>query len=74
MLGNLHVRFGVGAGGELPGPHHVVKRCVRELTSFADRIGSDRRLAVLFVKTFGTFSASSRALACNLAAKTMIIK
>jgi hypothetical protein len=30
--------------------------------------------AVLFVKTFGTFSASSRALACNLAAKTMIIK
>jgi len=22
MLGNLHVRFGVGAGGQFPGPHH----------------------------------------------------
>ena len=22
MLGNLHVRFGVGAGVQLPGPHH----------------------------------------------------
>ena len=22
MQGNLHVRFGVGAGVELPGPHH----------------------------------------------------
>ena len=22
MLGNLHVRVGVGAGVELPGPHH----------------------------------------------------
>jgi len=24
MLGNLHVRFGVGAGGQFPGPHHHV--------------------------------------------------
>lgn len=24
MLGNLHVRFGVGAGVELPGLHHLV--------------------------------------------------
>ncbi len=23
MLGNLHVRFGVGAGVKLPGPHHA---------------------------------------------------
>ncbi len=23
MLGNLHVRFGVGAGVKFPGPHHV---------------------------------------------------
>ncbi len=23
MLGNLHVRFGVGAGVQLPGPHHI---------------------------------------------------
>ena len=25
MLGNLHVRFGVGAGVRFPGPHHVSK-------------------------------------------------
>jgi hypothetical protein len=24
MLGNLHVRFGVGVGVQLPGLHHVV--------------------------------------------------
>jgi hypothetical protein len=24
MLGNLHVRFGVGAGVKLPGLHHAV--------------------------------------------------
>ncbi len=23
MLGNLHVRFGVGAGVKFPGPHHA---------------------------------------------------
>jgi hypothetical protein len=26
MLGNLHVRFGVGAGAKLPGLHHVRNR------------------------------------------------
>ena len=26
MLGNLHVRFGVGAGVRLPGPHHRTKQ------------------------------------------------
>jgi hypothetical protein len=25
MLGNLHVRFGVGAGAKLPGLHHIVE-------------------------------------------------
>jgi hypothetical protein len=25
MLGNLHVRFGVGAGVKLPGLHHHVR-------------------------------------------------
>ena len=26
MLGNLHVRFGVGAGVKFPGPHHASSR------------------------------------------------
>ena len=26
MLGNLHVRFGVGAGVRFPGPHHRTKQ------------------------------------------------
>ncbi len=29
MLGNLHVRFGVGVGVQIPGLHHEIKACCR---------------------------------------------
>ena len=29
MLGNLHVRFGVGVGVQIPGLHHEIKSCCR---------------------------------------------
>ena len=28
MLGNLHVRFGVGVGVKPPGPHHTVRNYI----------------------------------------------
>lgn len=29
MLGNLHVRFGVGVGVQIPGLHHEIRACCR---------------------------------------------
>ena len=54
MLGNLHVRFGVGAGVELPGPHHYEFRVHVE----SPRIRSSRRarndgVADKLMKQFG---------------------
>jgi len=55
MLGNLHVRFGVGAGGQFPGPHHHLGAAYVLLTELNDlpddpverRQGFSRRLRAI---------------------------
>jgi len=55
MLGNLHVRFGVGAGGQFPGPHHHLGAAYVLLTELNDlpdtpaerRRGFSRRLRAI---------------------------
>ena len=63
MLGNLHVRFGVGAGLKFPGLHHVVANLATGELKFDDFNGrwGDRSHLDAFLQAYACEKAKSEA-------------